>query len=588
MGEAIVRRTRVGPRLSITLALVVLVSLTLGGCASVRERIRGSSETTAGDIATVFVGDLSATASASGRLLPQRETRLAITRAGRVRRIAVKVGDTVEAGQALVELESDELLRGVQTARENLRIQEANLASLLKEPEPQDLAAARAAVESAQAQLDDLRAGPSEAELAQARAAVDAAQTRLDDLRAGPTADELAQAQVALDSAKAALQAAKVRREALDDQLVVAQSDINSALEAIGRARDAYNQLVWNSRDPMVAESWGPYSPQGAALRRAEVSYEAALANKTLTEISANDASVLAAEAQVAQAEAALAALSDAHIAQDAALEAQLAQAEASLAALSDPNEVQLAAARVQLAQANANLAGLLDGPSEPQVTIARAQVEQAQVALEDAVDNLESATLVAPFAGTVTALYVAEGEVASGPAVELVDTGSLRVVLNVDEVDIGSVHVGQSSVVSLETWPDRELQAQVASIAPKAQSSGGIVTYEVQLAFDRQDLPVLTGMTANADLTTAQRKNVVLVPNRAITADRESGRYYVNQIVSGEMVRTEVTIGLRDDAFTEITGGLQPGDQVFTGTIEAELDFRSGPPPGARELRSQ
>jgi len=113
-------------------------------------------------------------------------------------------------------------------------------------------------------------------------------------------------------------------------------------------------------------------------------------------------------------------------------------------------------------------------------------------------------------------------------------------------------------------------------------------VTYEVRLSFDPEDLPVLTGMTANADLTTAQREGVLLVPNRAITADREAGRYYVNKIVDGEIVKTEVTIGLRDDALTEITSGLSAGDQVFTGTIEAGLDFRSGPPAGARELGSQ
>jgi HlyD family secretion protein len=338
----------------------------------------------------------------------------------------------------------------------------------------------------------------------------------------------------------------------------------------------------------MVAESWGPYSPQASALRRAEVNYEAALANKKLTEINANDAPVLAAEAQVAQAEAALAALTDAHTAQEAALEAQLAQARASLTALTDEKDVEIAAARVQLAQAQANLARLLDGASESQRAVARAQVEQAQIALEEAEHNLQTATLTAPFAGTVTALYTAEGEVASGPVVELVDPKSLRVVLGVDEVDIGAIRVGQPSVISLETWPDRELQAEVASIAPNAQNGAGIVTYEVQLTFDPGDLPVRTGMTANADLTTAQREGVLLVPNRAIVADRQSGRYFVNRIVNGERVQAEVTIGLRDDAFTEITSGLQPGDQVFTGTIEAELDFRSGPPRGARELGSQ
>jgi HlyD family secretion protein len=588
MGETIVKRTRLRRGyLQAALAIVLLASMGLGGCAILRRRVRAASALAAEDVATAFIGDLSASASASGRLLPQNETQLTIARAGRIEKVYVQVGDTVDAGQALIELESDDLLRAVQTAEQNLRIQEANLASLVRAPDPEDLAAARAAIESARAHLDDLLAGPTDQELAQAQASLDTAQARLEDLVAGPSADELAQARAALDGAKASLQAAVARYEALDDQLIVAQSEIDNAQEAIRRARDAYDQLIWNSRDRLVAESWGPYSPQAAALRRAEVNYEVAVANKKLTEINANDASVQSAKAQVAQAEAALAALTDERTAQIAALEAQVAQARANLTALTDENDVQIAAARTQLAQAQASLSRLLEGPSEAQLAIAKAQVEQARIALEEATDNLEAATLVAPFAGTVTALYVTDGEYASGPAVELVDTSSLRIVLNVDEVDIGAIRVGQSSSVSLETWPDRDLQAEVVSIAPQAQNRGGIVTYEVRLSFDREDLPVRTGMTANADLTTAQREGVLLVPNRAIIADRQANRYYVSKIVDGETVKTEVTIGLRDDAFTEITSGLGAGDQVFTGTIETGLDFRSGP-PGARELGRQ
>ena len=583
------KRTIVKTRaLQFTLALMLLASVGLAGCANLRQRAQAAGKVNTENVATAFIGDLSASASASGQLLPQRETELALSRPGRVDHVYVDLGDVVDQGQVLLKLDTGDLERVQQTAEQGLRIQEANLASLTKATNAEDLAAARAAVESAQAQLDDLLAGPTDEELAQATASLDTAQIRLDDLVAGPTADEMAQARTALDSAKAALQAAKARYDALDDQLVVAQSDIDSAEQAIARARDAYDQVIWNSTDPMVAESWGPYTPQAAAVRRAEVSRDVAVANKTLTEINANDASVRAAEAQVAQAEAALAALTDEQTAQVAAYRAQVAQAKANLAKLTDRNDVATASARAQLAQAQANLARLIEGSSEAQLATAQAQVEQARIALQEATDNLQAATLVAPFAGTVTALYTAEGEYASGPVVELVDTTSLRVVLDVDEVDIGSIRIGEPSVVWLESWPDRNLTAEVVSIAPKAESKGGIVTYEVQLSFDPQDLPVLMGMTANADLTTAQHKGVLLVPNRAITVDRAAGSYYVNKVVDGQLVQTEVTIGLRDDSFTEIKSGLNEGDQVYIGTIETGLDFRSGPPSGARELHSQ
>ena len=136
--------------------------------------------------------------------------------------------------------------------------------------------------------------------------------------------------------------------------------------------------------------------------------------------------------------------------------------------------EAQVAAAQAQVAQAEASFASLQRGASENQIAIAEAQVEQARINLEEAQDNLANASLTAPFDGVVTAVQVTEGEWASGPAVNLQDTSSLEVVLDVDEVDIGAIAVGQEASVTLETWPDEELSGQVVSIAPKAQQVPG------------------------------------------------------------------------------------------------------------------
>jgi HlyD family secretion protein len=566
------------------ISLVILAVVILGGCGLARRRARIAAAPEAGDTVTVFVGDLSASASASGRLLPQREAQLALGISGIVEQVYVDVGDSVKAGDVLVQLETDDLERAVESARQSLAISEANLAELSKAQDAEDLVAAQAAVDNAQAQLDDLLAGPSEQEVAQAESALTTAQANLDDLLTGPSKEELEQAQAALTSAKAALVAAKARYEALDDQLVIAQNNIDNAQLAIDRASDAYDQLLWNSRDRLVAESWGPHSPQAAALKNAKISYDVAVANYRLTEIDVNDAAVRSAEAQVAQTEALLASLTEDKSVQIAAAEAQVARARANMLTLTEVKTVQIAAAEAQLAQAKAALSKLLDGPSEEQLLIAKAQVEQARISLEEAEDNLASAALVAPYEGTVTAVYVAAGELASGLAVELVDTESLEVVLLVDEIDIGAIQVGQPTVVTLETWPDRDLSGEVTSIAPKSTVVEGIVTYEVHLSLDAGDLPILAGMTANADLVTAQRQSVLLVPNRAIIADREASKYYVNKVQGEEIVKTEIVIGLRDNTYTEVISGLEAGDQVYIGVIDEGLDFTQGPPENVRE----
>jgi len=240
----------------------------------------------------------------------------------------------------------------------------------------------------------------------------------------------------------------------------------------------------------------------------------------------------------VTQAEASLATLlAGASEEKIVAAEAQVPHAEAAVLH-----------AEAQVAQAEANLATLLAGASEERLAIAEAQVAQAQIALEDAQDNLAKAAVKAPFDGVVTEVYVAVGEWATGLAVDLMDYSSLEVVLDVDEIDIGGLAVRQQAVVTLETWPDEELTGELVSIAPKARSGTEIVTYQVHLSLDTGELPIRSGMTANAELVTAKRENVILVPNRAITADRQAGKYYVNLVQGDTIVKTEVTIGLRDN----------------------------------------
>jgi HlyD family secretion protein len=223
----------------------------------------------------------------------------------------------------------------------------------------------------------------------------------------------------------------------------------------------------------------------------------------------------------------------------------------------------QLANAEAQLAQAEAALAELVTGPTAEAIAAAEAEVEQARLSLADAQEALAKATVVAPFAGLVTAVYVAEGEIASGPVVELIDDHELAVTLQVDEADVGALSIGQPATIILSTWPDTEISGEITVIAPGAQTTPGssLVAYEVRVGLGATDLPARAGMTAEANLVTAEREEVLLVPNRAIRVNRENGTYSV-LLVTGETTQeVPVTIGLRDDENTQITGGLNAGD---------------------------
>ena len=489
-----------------------------------------------GDVVTAFVGDLSAAAAASGTVRAQRQAQLALAQPGTVAELYVGVGDPVQAGDPLLKLDTAELERALASARQNVIIQENNLAQLLAPASAADVAAAEASVASAQVALDGLLAGPTENETAAAQANVRAAQAdvaaasaRLDELTAAASPQALQAAELELELAQMAA------TSAAEQHSTILVTEPNAFL-----SEEMLADLEFSARTNAV---------QANARLAAAQEALAALQNGDSNSTGATRASLAAAVAQ-----------------------RDLAQAQFDLL-LAGASDAQIAAAEATLAQAIAGRDQLQRGPSEAQLVTAEVAVEQARVALAQAENNLARATLAAPFAGTVTAVTVNEGEQASGVVMALVDNNNLEVVLNIDEVDMANLAVGQPAVVTLETWPDVEIAGEVASIAPRAAAdTGALVTYEVTLTLGATDLSVRVGMTANAGLVTAQKEDVLLLPNAAINVDRATGTYSVNLVTQNDgntpptITETQVTIGLRDGQYTEITGGLAAGDEVMVG----------------------
>ena len=94
--------------------------------------------------------------------------------------------------------------------------------------------------------------------------------------------------------------------------------------------------------------------------------------------------------------------------------------------------------------------------------------------------------------------------------------------------------------------------------------------------------MPLRIGMTANANLITGEREGVLLVPNAAINADRSAGTFSVNLVridADGNVTveEIEVTIGLRDANNTQITSGLQEGDEIMIGNVLPIFEFGPG-----------
>lgn len=222
-----------------------------------------------------------------------------------------------------------------------------------------------------------------------------------------------------------------------------------------------------------------------------------------------------------------------------------------------------LESAKLDYETARASFEQATSGPTADQIQIADKNLELARLAVEAARSRLDSCTITAPFAGTVVQVSVREGESAYGvQAVRLADLGTLEVVAQVDELDIGELVVGQEAQIHLDALPGQVLEGRLARITPGATPQRGTVGYEVAITFSPGQAPVRPDMTANLSITTLTHDDTLLVPGRAV--ESRGRNKYVRVLEGGRTRDVRVVTGLSDAEDTEILEGLREGQQVL------------------------
>jgi RND family efflux transporter MFP subunit len=208
-------------------------------------------------------------------------------------------------------------------------------------------------------------------------------------------------------------------------------------------------------------------------------------------------------------------------------------------------------------------------------IRAAQLAMEKAQLALDNANTNLENATITAPFDGVVANLYAKQGDIIPTPLASpqiimyLVDTTSMEVDINIDEMDVPSVEAGQRAIINIDALPGTTLNGAVTSVgtAPDARAAAaGATIYVTKVNFAiPQGLAIKVGMNARVDIVTNEHKNVLLLPNDAIKKD-EQGKSYVEIMSNRQVITKPVVIGLSNSTQTEIVSGLNEGDSVISG----------------------
>lgn len=513
------------------------------------------------DSATVERGSIAATVNATGNVEANQQINLNFDSPGRVAEVLVEEGETVTAGQVLARLDTKDLEFAIAQAQANVDAQQARLDQLQNPGSEEEIAAAEAQLTSAQANLERLQAGT---DVTAARAALESAQANLNQLYA-TRQSEIDAARAQLEAAQAALATLEAGPDSA--QLVSATAELERARANLQRAQAAYDLV----RDrPDIAAL-----PQSAELQSATINYEVAKANYDNVIAGATAEQLAQARSTVASAQANLdRVLSSAAI---TSAEAQVTQAQANLERLlSGDGNIDISAAEAQVAQAENNLRRLREGASAEEIAAAEATLRQSQLQLEQAQNNLSNGELTAPFAGVVGVLGAKAGEIISSatPMVTLVDLSAFQIEVEVDEVDIGQVKVGDQVTVFVDSLPDASIPGEIEFIAPVPAALDGVVSYPVRIVMDAADAPGLrAGMTANVDITTEIREETLLIPNRMVIIDRTTGQLFAERQSLTGVEKVEITVGLRNEELSEITTGLNEGDTVVIRRSDDPLD---------------
>ncbi len=263
----------------------------------------------------------------------------------------------------------------------------------------------------------------------------------------------------------------------------------------------------------------------------------------------------------------------------------------------------QIASARATLSRAKAN--AVQNPMKEQDLLSARAEVEKARTALRDAevlmktreqnlasVDQLQSilddskrnlgeTEIRAPIAGIVVKKGIQVGELATGLSsfgsgstiVKIEDRGSMRVKLNMNEIDVAKLTLGMKATVDVDALPADQYTGKVNKIAPASTVSAAgatadaVVRYEVEIFIDNPNERLRSGMSAKCSLAVIDRQGVLTLPVDYVKKEgRKAFAFFPPDNPKDPKAKAKqvsITIGAQSGSVLEITSGLKDGDKV-------------------------
>ena len=227
---------------------------------------------------------------------------------------------------------------------------------------------------------------------------------------------------------------------------------------------------------------------------------------------------------------------------------------------------------------AGANVIQLASDSLTRQVETASDNLLSAELSVDDAENTMDNYTITAPISGTIIQKNVQAGETVGGDSTTAAtamciihDLSYLEMTLNVDELQILSMQVGQNVQIRADAIPDQTFNGVVTNVSSAGTTTSGTTTYPVTIRIDDYG-QLLPGMNATAEIVVDSVQDALSIPNAAVirgsyvlvTADSPSAANAVTDMTAPEgYVYVRVRTGISDDDYIQVLEGLEEGDTV-------------------------
>lgn len=519
-----VKKKKSKKKLIITLVVIaVVIAVLFGACSMLVGSAKKQMEAAMNAMQTDVVSMRSLTKSigATGKVVSVQTEDVTTQLMGvQIEDILVDVGDMVEEGQLLVQLDTEDIAKNLDVAQRALGQTQGQFGI---------------SNENAQRTVEDARRG-AEYQAEAAWSSVD--QTYDAYIEAFDSLDDLEQAE----------------EDALDAWYM--------AQDALSKARDAIHEAMDEAEENKIEVD----------LSSVELSEDCRqLIEEGLNYLNVYIAGNTIADAQTALAQA-QAAVAQAEAAYEQAKNARESM-ENNIPKLYDAYQMALLTYENTVASGESTVAS---AQAAQQSATLSANTDQQQLQIDSLSEQLEQGTVTAPFSGVVTAVNYDDGDTyAQGPILTIQDISSFEIEAQIGEYDIPDIKLGQKVLIKTDATREQELEGTVVFIAPTATAAMSSMsamgtaavstdpTYEVRISVDTDTDRLRLDMSANLSIIIQEVEDAMTVPYNAVQT-AEDGSTFVEVVNEDETTTVvPVTVVLESSYYTQIRGDLQEGQTI-------------------------